>query len=200
MRSWKSSNCSWEACGGSSRHGDMDEPRCAATCHAGGTPQCQACLHAQVRASRDTNPLCGLSLMSMSGMTFSSPPPSLKRTTSLHSTLWGGASQVLCIFLKAVKVHHSEAWPLPVALWFILTRIDSGWLSSHLKGVNRGVCVCLSGWITDWVYQAQAQVNVTVNVTGWKRQLKEVTTFINQIIMDYMHASFPVNPPWVKVI
>lgn len=63
----------------------------AATCHAGGTPQCQACLTAQVRASRDTNLLCGLSLMSMSVMTFSTPtththihPPNALRRGEVH--------------------------------------------------------------------------------------------------------------------
>ena len=176
MRSWESSNCSWEACGGSSLHGDMDEPRCAATCHAGGTPQCQACLHTQVRASRDTNLLCGLSLMSMSGMTFSSPPPKKKeqlRSTPTHPVLWGGTSQVLCIFLKAVKVHHSEAGQLPVALWFILTRIDSGWLTVTSK-VWMEVCVfvCLDG-LQDG--SARHRPEPQFNVTVWKLQLKEVT-------------------------
>lgn len=121
--------------------------------------------------------------------------PPLKRTTSLHSDTPGAVRRG-----KSGALHLSESGEGP-SLWSwaapsgTLIYLDQNWFwvaqQSPQRCEWRCVCVCLSGWITEWVYQAQAQFNVTVNVAGWKLQLKEVTSdHIYQSNYNELYARF----------
>lgn len=188
MRSWKSSNCSWEVCGGVVLSTEI-WMSCTATCHASGTLQCQACLN--TRGDRQGHRLlCGPSLKSVSLMTLCCPYPPENQAHPSLTHLTGGAAQVL--FLALGKVPPFNARWLPVVtwllIWFILTKpVYFGACQQSPRTCEEHVCGCVSMLlcIVPSLKKKKKERMISFSLTkfSWRKRL-------NQISLLQLHCSF----------